>query len=146
MLMRDGCSELNNPVGNTESPCSGAAPRSQVACTEPLRSAGGFGGNLMSGVTFIIGKCHSVGCRSLIDQNCVTFTHDTAQCLREQTSAIKGVKISPQDCSFCADSCISRERTDPSDDISASHSHIKLIELNPSKAFFFFFEDIWFCY
>lgn len=136
MLMRDGCSELNNPVGNTESPCSCAAPRSQVTCAEPLHSAGGFGSNLTSGVTFIIGKRHSVGCRSLIDQNCVTFIHDIVPCLREQTSTIKGVKTSPQDCSSCVDSCISRARTDPNDDIPASRSHIKLLELKSSKAYF----------
>lgn len=49
-------------------------------------------------------------------------------------------RASLQDCSSCVDSWISRERTDPNNDllaISASHSHIKLIDLNSTTAYYF---------
>lgn len=60
---------LRKQVGNTESPCSCAAPRSQTSCTKLLYSAGDFGRNLILSVTFTTCKCHSVDGWSLIDQN-----------------------------------------------------------------------------
>lgn len=65
---------LRNQVGNAESPCSCAAPRSQTSYTELLYSAGDFGRNLLLSVTFSTCKSHSVVCWSVIDQNYVAFS------------------------------------------------------------------------